>query len=364
MTLRPSSHDDKISISITLSSLPAARQGFGNVLLLVDQATNTLNGVRMATYRTVTEATAAQTAGYISAATLSIITVMLAQRGGGQSPARVKVGRVNTAGSESWAAAYLACIAHDSDFYGVVLGVHTDTEILAVAAQVETTGEHIVGVQSADADWLTSGLPEDLEALAAYERTVIYYHDTATAYLAAGHMISRLMFDPDVQSAGWQGQVRGVAALATALTDAQKANARENFANLGLPFGTATMFVDPGWSATGRPVYEVVSADWLRARVREDLAALVIAHADRGEKIVLDASGQAKILAVIQARLEQGERVGHFIAGQTSVVAESISAADITNQRLRFTGRGQRATDARLIDFDFEISTDTVNVEA
>lgn len=363
MTYNPASHNDTISINIALSALPATRQGFSTVLLLVPLASNSLNSQRSATYSSITEATAANTAGYISATTLGRITTLFAQRDNfGRSPARVIVHNVDLAGdpAETYSAAYNLAVGAGLDFYGVCIEARTNTEILDLAAAVETTDRHLLAVVNADSGWLTSGVPAALTALAAYERTVLYYHDVATAYVDVGHFAARLMADPDVTSAPWRGEVLGVAGLSTSITQTQKAFLRENNINVGLPFGNTDFFIDPGYNARGRPVYELVTRDWLRARIEEDLAQEIVAHEKRLEKFIVGPDGVAKFSAIVEARLEQGERVDHFVVGQTTINSSTTSVA---TESITLGGAGQRATSARLFNFNFEISADPVVVE-
>ncbi|MEL6347043.1 MAG: DUF3383 family protein [Myxococcota bacterium] len=363
----PSTHSDTITVSIALSDLPPSRRGFSTPLLLVPLAANGLGGgaVRSVTFSSIDEAQTARTASEISAETLARVTTLFAQRDSfGRTPDRIIVGNADLAASptpETYADAYDVMRNLGLDFYAVYLESRTAADILGLAAQVEAVGEHLLGVVLSDVEVLTAGLPAGLTALGAYERTVAYFHDVATAHIEVGHMAKRLMFNPDEISASWRGQVDGVAGLATALTQTQKDAARANNVNLPLPFGDVEVFIDPGYNARGRPIYEIVTADWLRARVREDIAAEVNAHEQRGAKIVLDATGIATIQAIVEGRLEQGERVGHFVTGQTTVSASSI---DVATEKISITGSGQRATAARLFDFNFQISADPVVVGA
>jgi hypothetical protein len=343
-----------ITVDVVFGPSPPSRLSFTTPLIVVDQATNTLGGDRVVEVTSPSDVSAALLAGTISAATAAALTAGFAQQ---PTPASIKVARHDTAGSETIAALMAAIEAVDTDWYGSAIYSRVAADVLAWAALIEARKKIFV-TQSGDADWLTSGVPAGLSALAAYERTAVIYHDTNTVPADFCWLVSRLVFDPDVRSAPWDGEVRSVAALATPITAAQRNFAEGNDANIGLPFSSADFFVSPGVNQAGRPLYEIVSADWLAARVAEDAAYLKLSHTARGEKIIVDASGQAKMLAILAGRLQEGEDKGHFAKGQTRATAYPITSADLTAQRLRFKGEAQIGVDARIFAFDVYLQTD------
>lgn len=361
----PSTHDDLVSVDITLGSTNRGRASFSTVLILADKALgNTLNGARVMSFASTLEAEAAETSGYISATVSSMMADMFGQK---NPPETIKVGKVDTAAAETYSTGLTAVLASDDDWYGLVIDVRTDAIILLVAARVEaleSSGTYkLFGTQLNDADCLTSGFPALFAAMDAYERTVYYYHDVPGEFLAECQFADRLSFDADVASAPWNAPVQEVAALTTKVTQTQKAYARENAANIALPFGTRTLtFVDPGHNCNNRPVYEIVTTDWFRARAQEAIADLISELGDRGEKLTVSLEGQALVMKEIDSIYAQGVTAGHFAVGQTVVEAVTITDADRTAQRMRFTGSAQFAIGARTVDFDFFFSTDPVFV--
>lgn len=345
-----------ITINIVLSSSPPARAGFGVMLYLVDQATNDLGGERVVSYADITEATTAEAAGDISAATLAALTALFSQN---PRPSAVKVARVDTAAPETYVQALAAVEALDTAWYGVACDNRTDAVIAALAAAMETRNK-LFFAQSDDTSILDSGLPAGLSALADLERTALVFHDEDTEPADLAWAASRLVFDPDVQSAGWEGQVRGVAGLTTGLTAAQRGFVETNGANVGLPFSSATVYMSPGQNMAGRGIYELVTADWFRARVSEDIAFLKLQYTARGEKLQVSALGQAAILAILNGRLEQGVNAGHFVRGQIRATAEAITADDLQQRRLRFKVEAQVAQDARLFVFNVYLQNDAL----
>ncbi len=359
----PSTHDDLVSVDITLGSTNTGKASFSTVLILADKALgNTLNGARVAEYANILEVEDAETSGYISSTVADMMTDMFNQT---NKPEKIKVGKVDTAAAETYATGLAAVIAADDDFYGIVMDIRTDAPVLLVAAAVEAYASSgiykLFGTQLNDADCLTSGFPAAFAAMDDYERTAYWYHDAPGEFLAECVMANRLSFDADAYSAPWNAPVQEVAALTTKLTQTQKAYARTNAANIALPFGTRTdTFVDPGHNCNNRPIYEIVTTDWFRARVQERIADLISELGDRGEKLPVSIEGQALVMKEIDSVFATGVSAGHFAAGQTVVEAETITDADRTAQRMRFTGRAQFAIGARQVEFDFFFSTDPV----
>jgi hypothetical protein len=354
-------HNPNIDITINLATRPVQRAGFSTVLLLVNQATNSLNGQRKVTYTNADDAATDNTAGYISAGTLAAVQTAFAQD---NPPEEFKVGRVNVGGAETYSQALAAVQALDTDFYGVCTDSRDGTVIAALALTIEAASQRMLFVfEDDDASWLDAGVPAAFStAAASYERTIGVYHDTTAEWADVAYLVDRLSFDPDETSAPWHyAPLANVDDYATDITAAQRLLAIANYINVGLPFGGEDFVMDPGKNISGRPIYEVVTADWFEARVEEDISELAVQHSARGEKIVVDATGQAKVQTVIESRLAQGVQAQHFAAGQTSVVAETITSTDRSLQRMRFTVRAQDAVAARLFNFTVYFSRDPIN---
>ena len=145
------------------------------------------------------------------------------------------------------------------------------------------------------------------------------------------------------------------------MTATEKGYLRANNANFALAFGpTANRWIDPGNNVSGRGIYEIVSADWFKARLIERVATTVVALAARGLKLPVTVGGQSILLKDIEALLAQGVTAGHFAAGQTIAVAEVITAADETARRLRFTVTAQLVASARIFTFNVNLSQNAV----
>jgi hypothetical protein len=352
-------HDNKISITVYLAASPVARASFTTVLYLVPQAANSLNTDRVREYASTDDVDSDLAAGYISATTAAALTDAFSQP---HTPELIKVGRVDLVGGETWATGLDACIAADPDFYGIVMQDRDDADVVTLGEAVEADGYRLFIAQSASA-W-TSGLPVALTNIDGNERTAVLYHDTSAEHGDLCWAVNRLFFDPDEKSAPWECRVEAVEALATGLTTTQRNAISTASANVGLAFGSADFYVAPGQNMAERKIYEIVTADWLKKRLEEDLTALKIELTDRGDKITVDTRGQALVLAQIRKRLLQGESVGHFLPGETSAVGEDITDADRDANRLRFTIRATIAGDATTLTLSIYTSRDLLSAAA
>ncbi len=345
-------HIPNVSVTITLDAAPRTEAGFGYVLLIAKKATSALDGDSIRTYTDAADAVADDTAGDISTFVANAVTVALSQV---PRPTGIKVAWIDLVGTETYAAALARIRAVDDDFYGVCIEERTDAAILAIAAAVEATRK-VCAVQTDEAGFYTATYPSALAALAAYERTAIVLHDTDAIAADVGWLANRLAYDPDVQSVPWDCPIQGVAANTAAPTAAGRVYAIGHNANVLLPYGGAPLFVDAGVNATGRPLAEILTADWFHARLTEDVAALKVNRAARGSKIPVSAAGQILILALVQSLFQRGVDAGHFLIDEWEAAAVAISDADTDAARLRFTGRAQLAVGARLFTFALNFS--------
>ena len=357
----PSTHDDLIDISITLSALASGTATLTTILVLQDDITP--GGGRYAEYANAAEVAADVTAGNLTATSQAIADAMFGQL---NAPEKILFGGVAlTASTEAPEDGLDACIAAGAAFYGVIYEGRTVSRQISLAVDVEAKADAgtflLLGLQDDDADWLTTGIPAAWSAVAGFERTVLYYHDdngadAASDRLEACHFADRLSWDPDETSAGWNSTVRQVDALTASLTQTQKEYARTNRANTALPMGTrTTTYVDPGYNLAGRPVDHIVSADWLRTRVAEAVADLITSVSERGTKITVDAQGQALVGGEIERVFLQGIAAGHFL--DYSLTPLAITDADRTAGRVRFDGSAQLATGVRQVSINLYFDT-------
>lgn len=354
MSASTNNHNDRISITIVLAPAPAQLTGFGNVLFIADEASGTdLDGDRVRTYTTYADVATDVTAGDISAAVGVMASDFFSQR---PQPKKLKIGRADTGGGESFADALAAIELVDGDYYGVCIQSRADADILSISAAIETR-KKICVVQSDDADWKTSGLPSGLTGLAGRENTAVLYHTTDAEWADVCWLGSRLVFDPDDTSYPMEGAVKEVAAYATAPTAAEKAFLEANYANYGLPYGSQTFVVLSGVNCAGREMAHVITSHWLDIRVQADVIQAHLQHLARGEKLAVSLDGQMKLGAIVKGWFQRGEAVGHFMPGQTEVTFPALTTSDTTARRIPIDARAQLGSSAVNFDIDFNLST-------
>lgn len=352
----PNTHNDTVQVSVTLSTAVTQYAGLQPVMLI--SSDSTLNSARTVSYANATEVATALGAGYLSATAAAMATLAFNQP---HPPTAFIVGR--KASGETWAEAYALCVVSAPTAYGICIQSRTDADILAVAAAIHTEGERLGIFQANNSDLYGGALASATLAnlINAPKRCVLLYHSTDTEYLDVAYAAERLSWDLDLTSVGWLCAVAGVAANTVTLTQSQKVQLRDtNSVNVMLPFGSATRWISKGVTIDGTPIEEVVTGDWFQTRATQRIADRQVALSAVGKKIPVSAVGQAIVLAELEALLAQGVTAGHFVAGQTQVVAESITSADIAANRLRFTGSAQAAVSARVITFAFTVSESEV----
>lgn len=361
MALTPS-HNDNIQITITLDPPPQAGLDFETVLLLRDGIS--LDGDRVRTYTSLNAVQGDEDSGFVDAFVTEWARVAFSQS---PPPKQIKVGRVDTAGLETYEDAYDLVLAEDCDFYAVVIDSRAAVTQVAFSAAVEADEaagvRHVFVLQSSDADWKTAGLPAAYTALADRERTAVVYHDDDNEVQDGAWAVSRTVFDPDIRSAPWDGQIFETGALNNALTDAEKGHLDDNSANHGLPYGNAPIWMDPGVNISNRFLHEIVTADWFYARLLEDTAAFKIKYSARGRKVPLDDVGRSLIRKLLENLLAQGVAAEHFQAGQTAVQVEPISADDRALGRIRASAQATLLGSARIFQFDLAFVRNPINVQ-
>lgn len=276
--------------------------------------------------------------------------------------------------AETYGTALAACIADDASFYGVCIDSRLADDIVAANAYIysqggSTTGKRMILVaQDEDTDWLVSGGPAGFSTLIDEDlgrRCVLAWHDSATEDMDLAYAANRLNADLDTQAPGWNYAEIVEVDEYSSLTAAQRALAVANHANLMLAFGTTSdTVVNPGETLEGRTVEEIVTGDWAVTRMRERIADMTVTRAADLLRVPMSAEGQSLCLAEIEAVLQLGENIGHFVRGQTSAVAVTISTADRTARRLRFTVRWQSAISFNIFSETIYASIDPISAVA
>ena len=359
-----SSHVSNINHTVLLQALATQGAGFGTVTLFVDQAAgNPLSGgARFQDFFSVDDADAAQVAGEISAGTVDIIDVAFAQR---VQPAKFRVCRIDTAGGESHADALTALRAEGlSDVWMLVTDSRTVSEQLNLAAAVETYGgEHACMLQSNDADWLTGGFPGAWSAIEENVWTAMVYHDSTAEFLDVACAVRNLAFDPDETSVPWEKDVAGVAAYTSYVPPAQRNFAFTNNIAIMGTWGSSDYWVDRVVSQEGRPLKELLTASWYKARVNESIQTMHQRELAAGRAVLVSQQGMSQLVGAIESVNGTAVAAGHFNPGQVVTTPQPITDADISNQRLRATTEAQVGTGARVFTITSNLSQTAVVAE-
>lgn len=364
-------HLDRIVVTVNLDAVGPQQAGF-YVLYIVPLASNSLNSAASMTFGTFAEVSAASVAGYISATTLQALTDVFSQS---SVPSQIHVAAVDLASSsgsiaDTYATVIDAMITAGLDFYAVCIQDRDNADVATVSDYIEALSSdrpYIFVCQSADAAWKTATPNAAFSTVVGNERTVLMYHDTSTEHGDLVWAAKVLSFSPDNQSAAWNLPLSDVAALA-AITSAEKAFLRTNNANFGgRQNSTFPFYMDPGRNMNSRAMAEIVSADWFKIRVQEGLAQLLGSITNRGQKLPVNVTGVRLVQAVVRQVYDQGVVAGHFEPNQLALSSATIntdgtiSAADLTAQRIRVTANIQLTTGAISIAVTANLSRSEVS---
>lgn len=332
-----------VDIQISKSIQPAApeSQGFGLIAYLSDGSLDPGNGD---IYRQVTPQTNLSdlvTAGTITQDAADAMNTIFSQT---PTPPRAAIIGLDTSGSDTYSSIVQDAISAGHPFYGVIPDTETPADVSSLASTIEST-DKLMAADVGGADWLTDGVPTDYTSLTENLRFAPMYHpDAANTYVSPGWFGSRLVFDPDVQSAAFTGSVTGVSPYpeGSKITVDERSEAHDNGANTLLPFGSSNTYVKPGQNIAGNPLYEIVTIDWFAARLENRLAALQQRRDAAGEKLGVDQDGQAAFVGEIEAQIDAGIEADHFVDEKSNGVNDvqaptPIPDADKENQRLSAT---------------------------
>lgn len=332
-------HDLAISVSLALGPAAAPSPGY-RLLLIVPLATNSLDGEDFLTVGSVADVAAAQTAGFISAATAGRLNVALAQQ---PTPDLVYVGAVDLVSLETYPQAFdrLAALLGDQFFY-VAIDDRTAAIQVAVSAAVQTNGRALFVFLSDDGDWRTSGLPSAYSAIAGRELTVPIYADDDAWLDDVAYAGALAGVDPTQLSGSPARQLRGLTATnVSVLTAAQRAFVLAN-ANVALPIGSATHFLANGRNANSRAVNEIVTREYLTREITRRVAAQVLAL--QPAPWPLSATGQAYLRSLLSSLAQEAIAAGHIVDGQVVITTPAITTEDRNLGRLRATFTAQVGT--------------------
>jgi hypothetical protein len=342
-------HDPNLQVNLAFGPPPVAEAGFGTALLIDAASDLTPNLIRV--YENNAQAVADADLSVFAKAALA---AMFAQT---PAPAQIKVCYAAT----TPVAAFNAAVLADPNFYVVLSASRVDADNVTLAQAVEAGGRRVCWLQSSSADWLTGSVPAAFTAIANADRVVVTYCNQNAKPAAEAAAAARYVFDPDLTSQGFEGQVRGSVGLdAPGITPTQRTALIGNNANVILPFGPVNTYFSPGRTLSGRPVSEVLAGDWLRARSEETFQRTKLAADARGEMIAVDEEGLAILVDAIEGNISRGVAIGKFKPDQLVVNAPPPTQGDVDAQRLRATVYTTTRTPAVLFQVTLNVTRQDV----
>lgn len=340
--------EEFVDITITIADALADRVSFGVPIGVFDHSAtaNRVDGP----YASITEVVAA---GFTAAAEPEVFGWASAAFDQSAGVDQLKVGRQDV-GDADWTATLTAVAAEDDDWYGLNIESRAEADILLAAAFIETTGStekpKIFISQSSDAALLagTAGnVGEDLQGQ-TYHRTALVYHaiddstggvDESDGYLDGAWTSRCLGFNLDAPRGKGQWifkQLSGIPfdTLTTAQVNAvYGVNANVYGRTKGLSF------VSKGTMASGRFIDVTTTADWLKARLEEEI---ITAMVNDPVGIDLDTSGINKLRRAGNTVLANGVEYGHLSGDFTQTLTwptfNQITAAQRIAREITATG--------------------------
>ncbi len=351
-----SSFVTNISLTVILAAAQPPGAGFG-FLIIFPQADCDLDGDRVRTYTSPAEAQADEDAGFLSTEAVTAVTKAFSQS---PPPAAVKIGNIDLVGSETYAAAITAIQAVDDDWVGLAIASRDVADIEAVGVACEALDKIFIA-QANTAGILTGTFPTGLADIVGLDHTALVYNLADSDWSDVAWLGKVLAFDPDEKSAPWDCPLKGVTDYSATISSTEKGFALGHNVNLILPYtATAPTYVGPGVVMSGKPIYEVLTAIWMKIRMRERLANMVVRFTSAGDKIPLTLAGQYAVKSELDAVLQIAVNAGHIVAGQYVIEPQTLSDSDYETRTMRFRIRAQIQGSAYLFDVTVNLDRSAV----
>lgn len=262
----------------------------------------------------------------------------------------------NIQSNESWVETLERTEEIDNTWYAVVMESHEESDVLAMAASIESRHK-LFGTSSQDEAILESG-DTDIASLLnefKYENTFVISTTYADEdYPEAAWIGTQLPLTPGSNTWAWKG-LPGV--RASKISDTQYYNALRKKANLYVPIGGADSTLD-GTVSSGEWIDTIVGIHWLYARMQE----AVFFRLRNTRKIPYTRTGASIIEADIRGVLSIAVANG-FLADDTPVVVISPDPLRVPPQEraervlgdFKFTARFAGAVHRVSIDGNIEV---------
>jgi hypothetical protein len=248
------------------------------------------------------------------------------------------VGAVETAANVS-ISTELAEVRSESDaWYGLGIFSRVALQIQRAAAWVQGEAGDVLFIgQSADADVLTTAdtdIGNTLNQL-SYSHTAIIYHATSSQFADMAWLGMKLEADPDQVTTTWKYATLAGVTLGS-LTPTERTNALANHCSVYLSF------FGNGGTGDGKLVNDIpidvkITADWTKARIRERVAQKFTDTSNANSKVPYTDPGIGIFVAILESVLKDGENIGHFAIGSTSVtfpLSKDVSTATKASREL------------------------------
>lgn len=220
---------------------------------------------------------------------------------------------------------FLADISEaDDDWYGLIWIERVKQQVYEAAAYIATK-EKIFITCSNDADIIDSGQTDDIASLlslANNSRAAVIYNADPADFADAAWMGNCFTFDPGEET--WMFKTLEGITADTALTSSERRAASDKNCNLYVTIGGNDM-TEFGTMASGLFIDEIRGIDWLTARLRERVFALL----KKMPKVPFTDAGIASVEAEVRAVLENAENFG-LLASDPKFTVTVPKATDVS----------------------------------
>ena len=261
---------------------------------------------------------------------------------------------VYDAGGGELTTALDALLAGFTDFYGLTCASRLDADQEAIGAWT-AANERLSAIQTAAAAVKAGTGGNFFETLSAASnpRAAGFWHATDAEYCDIAMLAAGLGADPDIQTSVWYDKTL-VGPAPQDVTAAEKTTILGYNGNLYLTL-LGVGATGPGTLFNGDYIDELITEDWLKARIQEALAQLKLDRSNAGSKIPFTNAGLAMIETVLRGVTAKGEvpSVGHLAPGETVITVPDIadvSLVDIAARQATISITGRKAGAIRTID--------------
>jgi len=260
-----------------------------------------------------------------------------------------------------------AVFAADTDWFHLVLDTRSDTDITRTAATAEGI-KRLFWAQTDSSDIIASPTTDVYSGLKAlsYRWTVpIYYTVDAThCDMAWAARMASFDFDKKAPTAAML-TLTGVATQAptdTAIVNmaAKNVNFYSTLKGLGA--------THPGTTPVGYDVELVITGAWFEARIGENIASLLSAVSNAGERVKYNDEGFGRVNSRVEKQLQLGVTLGHVNASPTPESTfpkrADVPQVDVDAGMLRITFGAQYSGRVKTVDIDGTVSVDFTSLSA